>query len=135
MPLGFVSAYQRINKTAEVRRHSIPLLLALTIMFKELAKENQGPRGKRYNELLKFCTRWHTVPVSYELDDVVTKGAHAQQVSRVTEIWEGVHDGHVVALKVLRLPQDDPDIKTAQEVSCRGFVCRCADERRSVFAR
>lgn len=67
--------------------------------------------------------------MSYELGGVVKKGAKAQQVSRVTEVWEGMYDGQVVALKVLRLSQDDPDIHMAQEVSGRGFDCRCADWR------
>ena len=44
------------------------------------------------------------------------QGDDAKCVSQVTEIWKGVHDS-VVALNVLRLSQDDPDVQTAQQVS------------------
>ncbi|KAF9785448.1 kinase-like domain-containing protein [Thelephora terrestris] len=74
-----------------------------------LANKKEGPKGDRYIELLRLCTLWHTVPTSYELGDVMRQGDSALQVSGVTEIWEGLYDGEVVALKVLRLPQNNDE--------------------------
>lgn len=97
--------------------HSPSLLSALIILSKELAKKEGGLKGDHYLELLELCIRWHAVPVSYELGVVVKQGDHAQRISWVTEIWKGMHDGEVVALKVLRLSQDNPAMKVAQQVS------------------
>ena len=55
--------------------------------------------------------------MSYELRGVIKQGGQAQHVSPMTEIWKGMYDGGVVALKVLRLSQGDPDIKAAKHVS------------------
>lgn len=89
----------------------------LIILFKELAIRKEGPKGGRYHELLQLCIRWHALPASYELGDVAKQGDRAQRISWVTEIWKGVFDGKVVALKVLRLSRDDTDRKMAQHVS------------------
>ena len=82
----------------------------------KLANSKEGPKGKRYNELLELCTRWNAVPALYELEGVVRQGDQAKRVSQMTEIWKGTYDGEVVALKVLRLSRDDPDIQVAQKV-------------------
>ena len=58
-------------------------------------------------ELSELCTRWYAVPTSYELTDVVKQGDRAQRTSQVTEIWKGTYNGEEVALKLLRLSQDD----------------------------
>ncbi|KAF9779338.1 kinase-like domain-containing protein [Thelephora terrestris] len=105
MPLGFPSAYRRINEISG-----------------EIAKRKDGPNGERFTELLQLCTRWHAVPASYELGDVVKQGNRAQHVSRVTQIWKGMHYGEVVALKVFGLPQDDPDTNMAKERFCTAAV-------------
>ena len=95
--------------------------------------ENQGGlKGNRYFELLRLCIRWHAVPVTYELGGVVKQGNHAQHTSWMTEIWKGVYDGETVALKGLRLSQDDPDTQMAKQVSMlydpqREFYRHCAD--------
>ena len=80
---------------------------------------------------MELCTRWDAVPASYEISDVVAQGDRAQHISGVTEIWKGIYDGEVVAMKVLRLSrdggvlmhngsgpsEDDVDIKMAKQVS------------------
>ena len=67
--------------------------------------------------LLHLCVRWHTVPTSYELRGVVRLGDGAQCASRVTEIWKGMYNGEVVALKILKLSGDNPEIELAKRVS------------------
>ncbi|KAF9785451.1 kinase-like domain-containing protein [Thelephora terrestris] len=86
MPLGFPSDYRRINELSW-----------------ELTNRKEGLKGERYIELLQLCTLWHTVPTSYELPGVVKQGDRALHASMMTEIWEGMCGGKVVALKVLRL--------------------------------
>ena len=97
--------------------HSLFFLPVLIILFEELANRKGGPKGEPYNELLELCTHWLAVPASYELRDVVKHGVRAQRVSRVTEIWKGMYFGEVVALKSVRLSQDDPGVKEAHQVS------------------
>ena len=115
MPLGFPSAYHRINEIAEVT----PLIispLVLIILFKKLANRKGGLKGEYYIELLGLCASWLAVPLSYELGDIVKQGDCAQHISRLTEIWKGIYSGEVVALKVLRLCQADPYIQMAKQV-------------------
>ncbi|KAF9779332.1 kinase-like domain-containing protein [Thelephora terrestris] len=71
MPLGFSSAYRRINKIAV------------------LGNRKDGPKGKRYSELLQLCARWNAVPASYELGGVLKRGDRPERVSWMTEIWKG----------------------------------------------
>ena len=117
MPLGFPNAYQRINEISGVTllTNSSP---GSDYSFKEVEKTKEGPKGERETELLELCSRWHAVPASYELADVVKQGDHAIHTSHVTEIWKGVYGGEVIVLKVLRVSQGgDPDVQKAQQVS------------------
>lgn len=41
----------------------------------------------------------------------------AQRISQVTEIWKGKYNDEVVALKVLRVPRDSPQVRRTKSVS------------------
>jgi hypothetical protein len=102
-------------------------------------------KGQRIIELRKLCGKHRTVPTSYKLegvekggerageegDDVEKEGKVAQHNSKVTEIWKGRYKGEVVALKVIRVPQDDPYIQRTKSVSgscdLRRVACRHSD--------
>ena len=45
------------------------------------------------------------------------EGDCAQRISQVTEIWKGRYKDEVVALKVLRVPRDDPQVQRTKSVS------------------
>lgn len=44
------------------------------------------------------------------------EGDYPQSTSKAAEIWKGMYNGEVVALKVLRVPQGDPQAQTIQSV-------------------
>lgn len=48
------------------------------------------------------------------------EGDHAQHITLVTEIWKGRYNNEVVALKILRVPRDDPQIQRTKSVSATG---------------
>jgi hypothetical protein len=62
-----------------------------------------------------------------------------EEISKATEIWKGRYKGEAVALKVIRVPQDDPYIQRTKSVSgscdLRRVACRRSDRWRSGFAR
>jgi len=90
-------------------------------------------------ELRKLCGKHRTVPTSYRLEGVKKEGEYAQHISKATEVWKGRYKGEVVALKILRLPRDDPYIQRAKSVSgscdLRRVACRHSDRRCSGSAR
>lgn len=45
------------------------------------------------------------------------EGECAQRISQVTEIWKGEYNDEVVALKILRVPREDPRAQKAKSVS------------------
>ena len=45
------------------------------------------------------------------------EGSRAQRISQVTEIWKGRYNDEVVALKILRVPRDDPHVHETKSVS------------------
>ena len=55
----------------------------------------------------------------YKLEGVVKEGEHPQHrhSTGVIEIWKGRYNGKVVALKVLRVPPGDPQIRGIKSVS------------------
>jgi hypothetical protein len=63
----------------------------------------------------------------------VKGGGPAQRISQVTEIWKGRYNDELVALKVLRVPRDDPQVGGIKSVStpCDTLggrvVCRGSD--------
>jgi len=73
--------------------------------------------GQSIIELRKLCGKHRTVPASYELEGVKKEGDRAQRVSKATEIWTGRYDDKMVAVKVLRVSQEDPSIQRAKSVS------------------
>lgn len=99
--------------------------------FQELARGNVRSKGKTIIELRRLCGRYSTVPSSYKLESAVKDGDRAQRISKVTEIWKGRYNGEVVALKVLRVPQDDSHLKSIRSVSMscgrREVPCPCSD--------
>jgi hypothetical protein len=90
-------------------------------------------KGKSIIELRRLCGHYLTVPGSYRLEDVVKGGGPAQRISQVTEIWKGRYNDELVALKVLRVPREDPQVGGIKSVStpCDTLggrvVCRCSD--------
>lgn len=68
-----------------------------------------------------------TIPTSCRLEGVILQGDHAQHTSQATELWKGMYNNEVVALKFFRVPQDDPQVPAVNSVSilynpCRVFV-------------
>jgi len=47
----------------------------------------------------------------------VKEGDYAQRISPVTEIWKGKYNDEVVALKILKVPRDDPHAQRTKSVS------------------
>lgn len=72
--------------------------------------------GKDIIELRKLCDRHRTVPTAYKLEGVEKEGDCAYSRSDVTEIWKGRYRGEFVALKILRVSQDNPEIPRAKSV-------------------
>jgi len=58
-----------------------------------------------------------TIPTSYQIEGVVRDGDHSQHVSQAIEIWKGGYKGEVVALKVLKISRQNPDISEFTRVS------------------
>ena len=79
--------------------------------------------------------------MSYKLEGVEKEGDNAQHISKAktTEIWKGRYKDEVVALKVLRVPRDDPHIQRAKSVSgpcdLQRVTCRRSDGWHSDFVR
>ena len=68
-------------------------------------------------ELRRLCDYYCTVPASYQLAGIITKGGdHPQTISQETEVWKGRHNGRLVALKVLRGPQDNHHLRETKSV-------------------
>ena len=44
-------------------------------------------------------------------------GENPQHLSQVTEIWKGMHEDEVVALKIFRVPRCDPHVQRTKNVS------------------
>jgi len=76
-------------------------------------------RGKATIELRKLCGHHSIIPTSYKLEGVVKQGELPQyrHPTGVTEVWKGRYNGGVVALKVLRVPLDDPLMRGIKSVS------------------
>jgi len=55
----------------------------------------------------------------YKLEGVVKEGdiPKYRHPTGATEIWKGKYKGDVVALKVLRVPKDDPQMQGIKSVS------------------
>ena len=116
--LTFEEAETRIEEIAKVMQSVIDSPSGPHMhLFQELARENVKMKGKTLIELRRLCGHHRIVPNSYKLGGVVKEGYSAQQISRVIEIWKGRYDGDVVALKVLRVPRDDPHIQRTKSVS------------------
>ncbi|KAF9650321.1 kinase-like protein [Thelephora ganbajun] len=103
--LSFEEAVKRIDEIAE-----------------GLANGTSKSKGKTTIELRRLCGRHCTVPTSYKLADVVKEGDCAQRNSRVAEIWKGRYRDAVVALKVLRVSQDDPHMQRTKSLFCKEVV-------------
>jgi len=73
-------------------------------------------------ELRKLCGKHRTIPTSYKLEGVNKEGEYAQRISKATEIWKGRYKDEVVALKILRLPRDDPYIQRVKSRLCKEVV-------------
>ena len=111
----------------------------MRLLFQELARGVSESMGQSVIELRKLCGKHRTVPTAYKLDGVEKEGEYPQHISKATEIWKGRYEGKAVALKILRLPRDDPYIQRVKTVSglcdLRKVACRRSDRRRSDFAR
>jgi len=85
----------------------------------ELAHENPISKGNITIELRKLCGKHHIVPKSYKLEGVVKEGELPQhrQPTGMIEIWKGRYNDEAVALKVLRVPPGDPQIRGIKSVS------------------
>ncbi|KAF9651086.1 kinase-like protein [Thelephora ganbajun] len=88
----------------------------------ELANGTSKSKWETTIELRRLCGHHFTFPASYKLVGVVKEGDCAQHNSRVAEIWKGRYDGEVVALKVLRVPRDEPGIRGAESWFCKEVV-------------
>ena len=90
-------------------------------------------KGKSIIELRRLCGKHLTVPGSYRLEGVVKEGDRAQHISQIIDIWKGRYNDEVVALKVLRVPREDPQVGKIKSVStpCDTLggrvVRRCSD--------
>ena len=115
--LDFDVAARRIDEIAQVAQTVYLLSVLTTLSTQDIAFGNPKLKGKRIIELWKLCGDHHTVPTPYKLESVVKRGEHPQRISKVTEIWKGVYRDEVVALKVLRVPQDNPHAQRTRRVS------------------
>jgi len=68
-------------------------------------------------KLRDLCGTHHTVPRLYKLEGVTREGDRPNRTSKAADIWKGRYNGKVVALKVLRLPRDDPRLQKTKRVS------------------
>ena len=137
-------AEKRVDEIAEVTqftssRSRLPTLTILS--FQGLERGTSESMGADVIELRRLCGKHRIVPKSYKLEGVEREGGHAQCLSQVTEIWKGTWDGKVVALKILRLPRDDPNLQGTKSVSTSYdlrrimITCHRADGWSSGFAR
>ena len=55
-----------------------------------------------------------------ELRGVVREGDHSQHISEVIEIWKGRYKDEVVALRVFKLSNQDPDTPALKSVGTLG---------------
>ena len=85
--------------------------------MQELALGTPKGKGERIIELRRLCGKHRIVPASYKLEGVEKEGEFAQRNSTVAGVWRGRYDGKVVALKVLRVSQNDPDRQRIKSVS------------------
>ena len=115
--LTFEEAERRIDEIAKVIQLSAPLLVLIIYLFKDLARGNLRSKGKAIVELRRLCGHHRIVPALYKLEGVTKEGDCAQRISQVTEIWKGRYNDEVVALKVLRVPRDDPHVQRTKSVS------------------
>ena len=68
-------------------------------------------------ELRRLCHNYSTVPTSYKLGSVVREGDYSLRISQVIEILKGRYGDEAVALKVLKVPRQDPRIFGFKRVS------------------
>lgn len=68
-------------------------------------------------ELANLCHQHRALPTLYKLDGVMNDQDRPQRISPETEIRRGRYKKEVVALKVLRVPRKDPDIREFTSVS------------------
>jgi len=73
--------------------------------------------GKYIIKLRRLCGHHRTIPTPYTLEDVTKEGDHPQYVSNVAEIWKGRYKDKVVALKILKVSHQDPQILGFKRVS------------------
>lgn len=105
-PSNFENTVKRIDEIAE-----------------RLAKWGSAPgKGKVIIELRKLCGHYHTVPTAYKLEGVEKEGDCPRYQSNVTEIWKGRYRGQSVALKILRVSQDNPEIPRTKSRFCKEVV-------------
>jgi len=64
-----------------------------------------------------LCHDYGTVPTSYKLEGVVREGDYCLHISQVIKIWKGRYGDEVVALKVFKVPRQDPHILEFKRVS------------------
>ena len=80
-----------------------------------------------------------TVPISCRLKGVMKQGDAPQHTSRATELWKGVYNGQVVALKILRVHEGDPQVALVKSVrmlyNTFRFFCHYPNIWLSGFAR
>jgi len=100
-------------------------------LFQELARGKLESKGKSVIELRRLCGKHRTVPKSYILEGAEREGECAQHKSKTADIWKGRYKGEVVALKILRVPQDGPYAQKTESVSrscnLRRVTCRRSD--------
>jgi hypothetical protein len=73
-------------------------------------------KGKKIIELRKLCGDHRTVPSAYKLKEVIKTGTHSQVTSQVAEVWKGKYKDGQVALKIFRIPPNDPKFQRIKKV-------------------
>ncbi|KAF9785750.1 hypothetical protein BJ322DRAFT_737526 [Thelephora terrestris] len=107
--LSLGDAEKRINEIAEVLANAT-------------RTPGSGPKGEDIIALHKLCGKYHTVPAAYKLEHVIKEGSKPQSISRVTEIWKGGHKGEEVAVKILRVSLDNPEVQRTKSRFCQEVV-------------
>jgi len=64
-----------------------------------------------------LCRQHRMLPTPYKLEGVVREGGHSKCISRVVEVWKGRYKNEVVALKVLKVPSQGPQMLAFEGVS------------------
>lgn len=118
--LTLEEAKKRVDEIAEVTqiaisRSHLPILIVPS--FQVLACRASISKGDDVIELRRLCGKHRIVPKSYILEGTEREGRLPQCLSQVTEVWKGVWNDKVVALKVLRPPRDDHDFQRTKSVS------------------